>query len=237
MDEKVIENIIPIIAVVVTWILARIKNPDYGKRDWKCKQNRSAFGKYSIYLICVFLFPIATYVISIGFKKILFIDEIIHMLENNTEMQDIAVKIYMVVVTIGIYYGAYRLIKAFRSLFILKRINSKTKIALSAILYGPLIVNCMVSIRIAIHVDISYYENIVSALIIVFQIVAIFILDGETSYQNKKMTIYMDDGSSVDANVEDVCKKGKWLRIIENKTTKEEKLVVFDDIKSIEYHD
>lgn len=32
MDEKVIENIIPIIAVVVTWFLARIKNPDYGKK-------------------------------------------------------------------------------------------------------------------------------------------------------------------------------------------------------------
>ena len=236
MDEKVIENIIPIIAVVVTWFLARIKNPDYGKKDWKCKQLRSSYERYSIYLICVFLLPIAAYTIFMGLK-IVFIDEITHMVASNAEIPDIAVSIYMVAVTIGIYYGAYKFIKAIKFFFIPKRINSKTKITLSTMLYGPLIVNLVVSMRIAIHVDISYYENIVSALIIVFQIVAIFILDGETSYRNKKMTIYMNDGSNFDANVEDVCKKGKWLRIVESEIPRKEKLVVFDEIKSIEYHD
>lgn len=236
MDEKVVENIMPIIAIVVTWILARIKNPDYGKKDWKCKRKGSAFEQYSIYLICVFILPVVAYVIAIG-VKILYIDGIICTLIKNFKMPGIIIKVYMVVVTIGIYYGAYKIIKTIRIFFVPNRINSKTKYILTIICYGPLIVNFVVSMRIAIHVDLSYYESIVSVSMFVFQIVAIFILDGKTTYKNKKMTICMNDGSCVDANVEDVYKKGKWLRIVESKTPSKEKLVVFDDIKSIEYHD
>lgn len=58
-SENGVDNIlVPVLTVIITWFLSRLKSPDYGKMDWKCKRKKGAFEYYTIHIAVTFLAPI-----------------------------------------------------------------------------------------------------------------------------------------------------------------------------------
>lgn len=234
--KNTIDIVIPIVLALITWLLSRIKNPDYGKKDWKCKEKRSSFGTYTIFLIFIFALPLIAYLFSVVFQKI-YIDPILDLFIKNKTVLANVIEIYFVISTILIYYITYVITKKIELFFVPKNIKTVTMCILKIIIYCPIILSFVASMKISMHMDILCYSNSLTVSILVFQIVGMIFLDDGKKYRNKKMKIVMNDGSSISANVENVCKKGKWLRILEQEIPRKEKLVVFDDIKCIEYFD
>lgn len=234
--NNVYNVIVPIAVVLITWFLARIKNPDYGKKDWKCKEVRSSFSAYTIFLIVIFMLPLFAYIFSVMLQKI-YIEPMIGIFMKNKVMPNTAIRIYMIMITIIIYFITYRIVLILKISWSLKKINKGTTHILSIIIYLPIILNFIVSMNISIHIDVLYYSNRILIFMLIFQIIGMIVLDDRKTHKNKKMMILTKDGNYIHVNVADAYKKGRWLRIIVQKTPFKEKLILFDDIKSIEYYD
>ena len=234
--DNIIDLTIPIVVAIITWILSRAKKPDYGKKDWKCKLERSAFEEYTFFLAFVFLFPIIVYILSLLLWGII-ISPIIEFWNVDIGKLITAQKVCDIGTLIFSYIIICMWAQKIKIQFVLNKSRKMEKCIQNILVYTPIIMNSFVSSIITWEDDMSYYPSIFSLLIVIFQIIGLVFLDIREKYINQKVKIITNENKVYIASVEKVHKKGKWLRILKQELPRKEILIIFDDIRSMEYFD
>lgn len=234
--DNIVDIVIPIAVAIITWGMSRIKNPDYGKRDWKCKRSLAPFTLYTIFLIAIFLSPLVIYLCAFLFWQAI-VKSILEWFNANVLTLNVLYRIYMVGTMCAIYAFIGKAVWGIKIFFKTKKNEKCAKYSLVALLYFSIIWNFFEGITISVRNDASFYTRTTTIFMIICQIIGGAIINGDSNYDNKNMTIVTKTGERVTVSVENVYKKGKWLRILEQKNPRKEKLILYDDIQSIEYFD
>lgn len=223
-NSYIIENLcFPIFIAIVSFILGKIRNPDYGKRDWMCKRYTNYVIRYLVYLCIIYFLPYITILMKKINIKILFDDKI-----NTLILVAIIVSLYSFIAV-----NAYEL----RFLFNTKKTSKFYFIIRDVLVLGPILYSLVINILVILcHIN-SVPSNLVW-ISYVFEFVSFFVLSGDTFFLYRKMKIVLVDKEEIIADVDFVSKKGKWLRISSinsDPPRTEERLILYDDIKSIVY--
>lgn len=232
-EDGVYNILVPIMMAILTWFLSRMKTPDHGKKDWKCKKNTSSFEHYTIYLVIIFMMPVIAYILIIFFLKV-YINPLLGETIEGKTIEFIG-QALMVIIYIAIYVFITWEMRTLKVLFVPKKLEKSSNRWVRFLLYCPIIYIFAISIGGICKGRLDLPSGYM-VLICVFQIVSLGILEDDRRYKYKKVTIVMNNCEKIDADVNKIYKKGKWLRINIG-IPRKEMLVVFDDIKSIEYHD
>lgn len=225
----------PIIVAILTWGLARIKNPDYSITDWKCKQDKSSFEKYSYFLAIMILYPVIVYVLSYAVWEWA-VNPFLELYNINQYAEQIGVLCDMAIIFL-VYAITFLFMFGYKGAFKTQKIEKGTKRKLNIMVFAPIGLDLVHNILISRINDGPYYLNIFLLGMIIFQWIGVFFFDTEKKCQNKKVKIITEMYGTIIAPAESVSKRGKWLSILEKEQQGKEKLILFDDVKSFEYYD
>lgn len=232
--KQYLKLFMPIIVAILTWGLARIKNPDYSITDWKCKQDKSSFEKYSYFLAIMILYPVIVYVLSYAVWEGV-IKPILELCNINQYTKLIGC-LCDIVIIFFVYAITFRVMFACKGIFKTSETEKETK-KLNIMVFLPIALDLVHNILIFIINDGPYYLNIFLIGIIIFQLIGVSFFDTEKKCQNKKVKIITEKYGTIIASAEFVSKRGKWLSILEKEKQCKERLILFDDVKSFEYYD
>lgn len=141
-----------------------------------------------------------------------------------------------IAVSYSIVYGLITwIITCLEVIFIPNKITDKCYIKKYFLLYAPILYNYIMGIILNAKnhiIDLPWFHSL---MLFILQMIALFFFDDGKLFNYNKITIETKDGEIINADVKNVHKKGKWLRIV-NKLEFKEKLILFYDVKSIEYH-
>lgn len=225
--------VVPLATVLIGWLLPYLKGTLKVEKQWKYLREKSACDKYFSYCARVFMLGI---LFSVTYIAILCMIVALFIVYPNETVIKVTYSIVIIIAYIffaihtkeeDIVFKKFKRKKNYKNEKVIKNVMNMLPHALAGVIWVDVI--CGYSLTII---------KVVAGLIVVFEIVAMIVIDDTRTFQFKYATFYFygDEANNVIEYIE-TCKifqKGTWI-IAKNEKDGVEHRFRIKDIKRIEY--